>query len=163
MRHKVAGRGFGRNCGHRKALLRNLVTSLFEQQRIETTVAKAKEVRGIAEKLVTLGIRGDQHARRRVMSYVYTKKAVGDLFNEIAPRMKDRNGGYLRLMRTRVRPGDATEMAVLEFVDFEEVHGQTPEEKPKAKKAKKAAEAPEEKPKAKKAKKAVKKASEDDK
>jgi len=121
MRHRVAGRGFGRHCNHRKALLRNLVTSLFEQQRIETTVAKAKEIRPIAEKIVTFGIRGDQHARRQVMRYVYTKKAVGDLFNEIAPRMKGRNGGYLRILKTRQRPGDGAEMAVLEFVDYEEL------------------------------------------
>jgi len=106
------------------------------------------------------------------MSYVYTKKAVGDLFNEIAPRMKGRNGGYLRVLRTRVRPGDAAEMAVLEFVDFQDVHGEAEEAKPKEKKAKKAvkkvaakktpeASAEEAKPKEKKAKKAVKKDSED--
>jgi large subunit ribosomal protein L17 len=118
MRHSVAGRNFGRNCGHRKALLRNLVTSLIEHQRIETTVTKAKEIRSIAEKMVTLGVRGDQHARRKVMEYVYTKKAVGILFNDVAPRMKGRPGGYLRMMKTGYRPGDCSEMAILEFVDY---------------------------------------------
>ena len=121
MRHKVAGRGLGRNCGHRKALLRNMVTSLFEHQRIETTLAKAREVRKIAERLVTLGVRGDQHARRQVMSYVYTKSAVGKLFNDIAPRMKGRPGGYLRILKTRFRPGDCAQMSVVEFVDYENV------------------------------------------
>jgi len=123
MRHRVAGRAFGRHANHRKALLRNLVTSLIEHQRIETTVAKAKEVRRITEKLVTLGIRGDAHARRQALSYIYTKKAVGDLFNEIAPRMKGRNGGYLRVLKTRQRPGDGAEMALVEFVDFAETRG----------------------------------------
>ncbi len=121
MRHRVTGRGLGRNCGHRKALLRNLVTSLFEYERIETTLAKGKEVKKIAEKLVTLGVRGDQHARRQVMSYVYTKSAVGKLFNDIAPRMKGRNGGYLRLLKTRYRPGDCAQMSVVEFVDYEDL------------------------------------------
>ncbi len=118
MRHRVAGRGLGRNCGHRKALLRNLITSLFEHQRIETTLAKGKEVKKIAERLVTLGVRGDQHARRQVMSYVYTKSAVGKLFNDIAPRMKGRQGGYLRVLKTRYRPGDCAQMSVVEFVDY---------------------------------------------
>ncbi len=121
MRHRVAGRGLGRNCGHRKALLRNLITSLFEHQRIETTLAKGKEVKKIAERLVTLGVRGDQHARRQVMSYVYTKSAVGNLFNDIAPRMKGRPGGYLRVLKTRYRPGDCAQMSVVEFIDYEDV------------------------------------------
>ncbi len=121
MRHNVGGRQFGRHANHRKALLRNLVTSLLEQQRVETTLAKAKETKKIAERLITLGIKGDLAARRRALQYVYKKSAVANLFEEIAPRMKGRPGGYLRLVKTRVRPGDCSPMAVLEFVDFDAV------------------------------------------
>jgi len=119
MRHKVAGRQFGRNTDQRKALFRGLVTSLLDHGRIETTLAKAKEIRGIAEKIVSLGKRGDLHARRRALSYLYKEDTVSRLFDEIAPRMKDRNGGYTRIVRTRRRHGDGAEMAVIELVDYE--------------------------------------------
>jgi large subunit ribosomal protein L17 len=119
MRHRVDGRLFGRTANQRKALLKVLVTSLLEHERIETTVAKAKEVRKIAEKIITLGIRGDLHAKRLAFSYVSNRAAVSKLFGEIAPRFSGRNGGYLRIVQTRNRVNDSAPMAVLEFVDFE--------------------------------------------
>jgi large subunit ribosomal protein L17 len=121
MRHRVDGRLFGRTANQRKALLKVLVTSLLEHERIETTVAKAKEVRKIAEKIVTLGIRGDLHAKRLAFSYVSNRAAVSKLFSEIAPRFSGRNGGYLRIVQTRNRVNDSAPMAVLEFVDFENI------------------------------------------
>lgn len=119
MRHRVAGRQFGRNTDQRKALFRGLVTSLFEHGRIETTLAKAKEIKGIAEKILSLGKKANLHARKQVLSYLYKEDTVSKLFDEIAPRMKDRNGGYLRIVRTRRRHGDGAEMAVIELVDYE--------------------------------------------
>jgi large subunit ribosomal protein L17 len=121
MRHKVDGRLFGRPANQRKALLRTLVTSLFDNQRIETTVAKAKETKRIAERLVTFGIKGDVHSKRQVLSYVTDRGAASKLFNDIAPRFTGRNGGYLRLVQTRNRLKDSAPMAVLEFVDYESV------------------------------------------
>jgi large subunit ribosomal protein L17 len=121
MRHKVAGRLFGRTANQRKALLRGLVSSLFEHQRIETTVAKAKAIRGIAEKLVTFGKRGDLHAKRMVFSYIPNRAVVAKLFSEIAPRFADRNGGYLRIVQTRQRINDRAPMAIIEFVDYEQI------------------------------------------
>jgi len=121
MRHRVDGRAFGRTTNQRRALLRNLVASLFEHQRIETTVAKAKEVKKIAEKIITLGIRGDLNSKRRALSYISNRAAIAKLFNEIAPRFSGRNGGYLRIIRTRDRVKDASPMAVLEFIDYEEI------------------------------------------
>ena len=137
MRHKVDGRLFGRPANQRKALLRGLVASLFEHERIETTVAKAKEVRKIAEKIITLGIKGDLHAKRLALSYVPHRTAVAKLFNEIAPRFSGRNGGYLRIIQTRSRVNDSSQMAVIEFIDYEDIR--------KAKEAKKASKAEKEK------------------
>lgn len=119
MRHRIAGRQFGRNTNQRKALLRSLVTSLIKHGRIETTLAKAKEIRGIAEKIITLGKRGDLHARKLALSYVYTEDTISNLFDKVAPRMKDRNGGYFRIVKTRRRHGDGAEMGVIELVDYE--------------------------------------------
>ena len=121
MRHRVAGRQFGRTANQRKALLRGLIASLFEHQRIETTLVKAKEVKKLAERIVTLGIKGDLHSRRVALSRVPNRSAVMNMFNEIAPRFSGRNGGYLRLVKTRNRVNDGAPMAVLEFVDYEEV------------------------------------------
>jgi large subunit ribosomal protein L17 len=118
MRHKVDGRLFGRPANQRKALLRGLVTSLLEHQRIETTVAKAKETKRIAERMITFGIKGDLHSKREVLSYVTDRSVVSKLFNEIAPRFSGRNGGYLRLVQTRNRLKDSAPMAVLEFIDY---------------------------------------------
>lgn len=129
MRHRVAGRGFGRNTNQRKALLRGLVASLFKHLKIETTVAKAKEAKKIAEHIITLGKRGDLHSRRLALSYIPDKEIVSKLFNVIAPKLQNRNSGYLRIVRTRVRPGDNSSMAVLEFVDYEAMREKKKEEK----------------------------------
>lgn len=133
MRHRVAGRLFGRTANHRKALLRGLVVALLEHERIETTVAKAKEAKRLAEKIITLGVRGDLHAKRLALAAVPNRAAVAKLFRDIAPRFKDRNGGYLRIVRTRRRVNDRAHMAVLEFVDFEDRREAA--EKKKSKKA----------------------------
>ena len=139
MRHRVAGRQFGRTANQRKALLRGLIASLFEHQRIETTLVKAKEVKKLAERIVTLGIKGDLHSRRVALSRVPNRSAVMNLFNEIAPRFSGRNGGYLRLVKTRNRVNDGAPMAVLEFVDYEEVRKvkETKKEDKESKKKKK--------------------------
>ncbi len=121
MRHKVDGRLFGRPANQRKALLRGIVTALFDQQRIETTVPKAKEAKRIAERMITFGIKGDLHSKRQVLSYVTDRTAASKLFNDIAPRFQGRNGGYLRLVQTRQRLKDSAPMAILEFIDYETV------------------------------------------
>ncbi len=117
MRHGCAGRQFGRNSGHRKALLRMLVTALLKNEKIETTTAKAKEIRPLAEQMITLGKRGDLHARRQAISFIQDEAVVGSLFTQIAPRFTSRNGGYTRIVPTRTRPGDAAPMAVIELVE----------------------------------------------
>ncbi len=121
MRHKVDGRLFGRPANQRKALLRGIVTALFDQQRIETTVPKAKEAKRIAERMITFGIKGDLHSKRQVLSYVTDRAAASKLFNDIAPRFQGRNGGYLRVVQTRQRLKDSAPMAILEFIDYENV------------------------------------------
>ncbi|MHB8482566.1 MAG: 50S ribosomal protein L17 [Nitrospiria bacterium] len=121
MRHKCAGRQFGRNPGHRKALFRSLVTSFFEHERIETTEAKAKEMRTFTEQMITLGKKGDLHARRQALSFIRDKDVVSRLFKEISPRFSSRNGGYTRLVKTRRRLGDGAEMAILELIDYKMV------------------------------------------
>jgi len=117
MRHGCAGRQFGRDSGHRKALLRTLVTALLKNEKIETTTAKAKEIRPLAEKLITLAKRGDLHARRQALSFIQDEAVVGSLFAQIAPRFTSRNGGYTRIVPTRTRSGDAAPMAVIELVE----------------------------------------------
>ncbi|MBI5212988.1 MAG: 50S ribosomal protein L17 [Nitrospirae bacterium] len=121
MRHKVAGSNFNRNANQRKALLRGLVSSLIEHQRIETTLAKAKAIKGITEKMVTFGKRGDLHAKRMVMSYIPNRAVVAKLFSDVAPRFADRNGGYLRIVQTRQRVNDRAPMAIIEFIDYEDI------------------------------------------
>ena len=117
MRHGCAGRQFGRNSGHRKALLRTLVASLLKNEKIETTTAKAKEIRPLAEKMITLAKRGDLHARRQALSFIQDEAVVSSLFSQIASRFTSRNGGYTRIVPTRTRPGDAAPMAVIELVE----------------------------------------------
>jgi len=119
MRHGCTGRQFGRDTSHRKALLRMLVTSLLKNEKIETTVAKAKEMRPLAEKMITLGKRGDLHARRQAASFIQDQAVVSNLFEHIAPRFSARNGGYTRITLTRQRMGDAAPMAVIELVERE--------------------------------------------
>ena len=117
MRHLKQGRKLGRTTAHRKALLRNLATALLEHERIITTEPKAKELRRVADKLVTLGKRGSLHARRQALQTVQSTTVVQKLFNEIAPRFAERQGGYTRILRLGYRPGDAAAMAVIELVD----------------------------------------------
>lgn len=134
MRHRVAGRGFGRNTNQRKALLRGLVIALFEHQRIETTLAKAKEAKKMAEHIITLARTGDLHSRRLALSCLSNKDVVSKLFDEIMPKLKQRNGGYLRVLKSRVRPGDGSSMAILEFVDYESLRKEKTEKEEKKKK-----------------------------
>lgn len=106
----------GVNTGHRKAMLRNLVTSLFRDERIKTTETRAKEVKSIAEKLVTDAKQGDLAARRRALAYIYEEEVVRKLFDKIAPKYAERPGGYTRIVKVGYRRGDAAEMVLLEFV-----------------------------------------------
>lgn len=129
MRHGCAGRQFGRDSGHRKALLRTLVTSLLRNEKIETTVAKAKEIRSIAEKMITLAKRGDLHARRQALSFMMDPEVVHGLFSNIGPRFAGRNGGYTRIVRTRRRLGDAAPMAVIELVERSKQENPQPQAK----------------------------------
>lgn len=137
MRHRVDGRLFGRTANQRKALLKGIVASLLEHERIETTVAKAKEVRKIAERIITLGIKGDLHSKRLALSYLSNRAAMSKLFGEIAPRLSGRNGGYLRIIQTRNRVNDSAPMAVLEFVDYEDIRKSKEVKKSKEKKTEK--------------------------
>ena len=120
MRHKKSGRKLGRNSSHREAMFRNMVTSLFEHERIVTTTEKAKEIGPIAEKMITLAKRGDLHARRQAYSYIRSQEIVAKLFDEIGGMFADRNGGYTRIIKTGVRQGDAASMAIIELVGYEE-------------------------------------------
>lgn len=119
MRHRVRGRKLGRTTAHRKALFRNQLTALFTHDRIVTTLAKAKELRPMAERMVTLAGTGSLPARRKVLTMVPDKEVVRRLFEEIAPRFTDRPGGYTRVMRLGRRRGDGAELAIIEFVDYE--------------------------------------------
>ncbi len=120
MRHRKAGRKLGRTSSHRDAMLRNMVTSLLEQERIVTTVPKAKEARRVAEQMITLGKRGDMHARRQALSYIRSKDIVAKLFDELSSQYAERQGGYTRIIRTGTRAGDAAPMAILELVNYQE-------------------------------------------
>jgi len=119
MRHRVRGRKLGRTTAHRKALFRNQLTALFTHDRIVTTLAKAKELRPLAERMVTLAGTGSLPARRKVLTMVSDKEVVRRLFDDIAPRFTDRPGGYTRVMRLGRRRGDGAELAIIEFVDYE--------------------------------------------
>ena len=120
MRHRKSGRKLNRTGTHRKAMLRNMVTSLLEHERIVTTVPKAKETRRVAEKMITLGKRGDLHARRQAMAYIRSKGTVAKLFDELSGQYANRQGGYTRIIRTGNRYGDAAPMAIVELVGYEE-------------------------------------------
>ena len=119
MRHRNAGTKLGRNTSHRRALLRNLTTSVIVEDRVETTLAKAKAVRPHVEKMITLGKKGDLHSRRQALSYMMTAKSVDRLFDTVAPRYKDRQGGYLRIVRTGFQQGDGAEKAFIELLGAE--------------------------------------------
>jgi large subunit ribosomal protein L17 len=131
VRHARAGKKLGRDSAHRKALYSNLAGALIEHGRIKTTVTKAKAVKPIAEQMITLGRRGDLHARRQATAFLRSRDVVHKLFDEVAPLFKDRPGGYTRIIKIGTRPGDAAEMAYLELVDEEfvakEREARTPE------------------------------------
>lgn len=128
MRHLKANKKLGMDASHRKAVLRNMVTSLVEHERIQTTDTRAKELRRIAEKMVTLGKRGDLHALRQAMEVIRLKNVAKKLFEEIAPRYKDINGGYTRIIKIGRRHGDNATLSIIEFTV------QKKEEKKEAKK-----------------------------
>ncbi len=117
MRHRHKGRTLSRTASHKKATMRNMATALFRHERIETTTAKAKEVRPFAERLITLGKRGDLHARRLAGRLIADRKVLGKLFDDIGPRFTERPGGYTRILKLGNRRGDAAEMALIELVD----------------------------------------------
>ncbi len=155
MRHRVSFRKLSRTHEHRRALLRNLVTSLFIHERIETTVAKAKEARRVAERMITFAKRGDLSARRHVDSYLFDESATKKLFDTIAPWYKERAGGYTRIIRKGRRLGDAGEIAIFELVKSDEQKAEDRQKRIEAAEAKDAA-------KAEAAKKGGKKAAADD-
>jgi len=132
MRHLKAGKKLGRTSSHRLATMRNLVTSFLQHEQIETTDAKAKELKRLAEKMVTLGKRGDLHARRQAMSVLRDESVGKKLFDDIAPRFKDRAGGYTRILKVGRRHGDNAPVSIIELV----VKGKQVEEKKLAKETK---------------------------
>ncbi len=119
MRHRNAGFKLGRNTSHRRAMLRNLVTSILLEDRVQTTITKAKAARPEVERMITLGKRGDLHARRQALSYLQTGEAVTRLFDTVAPRYGERNGGYLRILRAGFQKGDGAEIAFVELLGAE--------------------------------------------
>ena len=139
MRHKVAGYKLGRTTSHRRSLLRNMVTSLIIEERIETTVPKAKALRPTIEKMITLGKRGDLAARRQAAAYIMTDEAIRKLFDTIGPRFGDRNGGYTRIVRTSWQKGDGADKAFIELLGSEKLLDEKREKRAEAR-AKKAEE-----------------------
>ncbi len=119
MRHQVQKGYLGRNTAHRRALLRNLVTSFLEKERVRTTLAKAKAVKPVAEKMITLGKKGTLHARRQALSYLTKESVVKKLFDDISPRFSERPGGYTRIVKLDPRAGDGAQMAMLELIGSE--------------------------------------------
>ena len=120
MNHRKTGRKLSRSSSHRKALLRNMVTSLLEHEQIRTTDAKAKELRGVADRMITLGKRGTLHARRQALQTIRSKDVASKLFDELADRYRERPGGYTRVIKLGQRPGDAAPMSIIELVDRSE-------------------------------------------
>jgi large subunit ribosomal protein L17 len=119
MRHNKSGKRLGRNTPHRAAMLRNMVTSLFEHEKITTTDARAKELRKVVDRMITLGKRGDLHARRQVLSVIRDQKVVAKLFDLIGPRFKDRPGGYTRIIKIGSRLGDNAPQSIIALVEEE--------------------------------------------
>src|SRR5437867_2336435 len=117
MRHLKSGRKLNRTSAHRKALFRNLVTSLIEHEQVRTTDAKAKELRRVADRMITLAKRGSLHARRRAAAYIRTRRVVSKLFGEVAARFRERPGGYTRIVKLGHRHGDAAPMSIIELTD----------------------------------------------
>jgi large subunit ribosomal protein L17 len=141
MRHRKSGKKLGRNTSHRKAMMRNMVTSFFDCEKITTTDARAKELRKMAEKLITMARRGDLHSRRLVLQVVRDGKTVAKLFDVIAPRYTDRPGGYTRIIKLGHRSGDNAALSMIELVE-EEIAAKPKKKKAPAKKAVKKVEAP---------------------
>lgn len=142
MRHRIAGRKLGRTTSHREAMLRNLVTSLLEHEKLKTTDAKAKEVRPLAEHLIGLGKRGDLHARRQALAVVRKAEIVKKLFETISPRFQTRPGGYVRIAKLGFRPGDGAPVSIVELIGEgkkETKKGKKPRADRKKEKSKKAA------------------------
>ena len=139
MRHMKSGKRLGRNTSHRKAMMRNMVTSFFDHEKITTTDARSKELRKMAEKLITIALRGDLHSRRLVMQLVRDKKIVAKLFDTIAPRYTERPGGYTRIIKLGHRSGDNASLSVIELVE-EEFTAKPKKKKAPAKKAAKPVE-----------------------
>ncbi|HEX9663743.1 MAG TPA: 50S ribosomal protein L17 [Candidatus Binatia bacterium] len=123
MRHQKSGRKLSRSASHRWALMRNMITSLLRDEKIKTTDAKAKELRRWADRVITLGKRGSLHARRQVLAVVQDKAVVRKLFDTIAPRFKDRPGGYTRIVKIGIRRGDAAPVSIIELVGSEAASG----------------------------------------
>jgi len=117
MRHAKYGGKLGRTSSHRKAMLRNLVTSLLERERVETTEAKGRELKRIADRMITLGKRGDLHARRQALAVIRSREVTAKVFGDLAERFRERPGGYTRMLKTRVRVGDAAPMSIVELVE----------------------------------------------
>jgi large subunit ribosomal protein L17 len=117
MRHRIAGRKLGRRTGHRRALYRNLVTDLLKYEKLITTEAKAKEVRGMVEKMITLGKKSGLHSYRQALSFIMDKKVTEKVFSELAPRYSQRPGGYTRIVKLQPRLGDGAPMVQLELVE----------------------------------------------
>jgi large subunit ribosomal protein L17 len=117
MRHRKTGRKLSRTASHKKATMRNMATALFRHERIETTTAKAKELRPYAERLITLARRGDLHARRQAARRIHDREVLGKLFDDIGPRFEGRPGGYTRILKLGHRKGDAADMALIELVE----------------------------------------------
>jgi large subunit ribosomal protein L17 len=179
MRHRVAGRKFSRHTQHRELMFRNMLVSLLEHERIKTTLAKGKELRSWADRIITLGKRGTLHARRRAFALLRDKGIVKKLFDEIAPKFKDRAGGYTRVYKLGWRQGDAAPLSLVELVSFahpeekkkstittkakEVLEKVTPKKKEKVEKKEKVKEKPKEKPKEKEKEKKEKKVKKEEK
>ena len=132
MRHRVSGRKFGRESGHRKLMLKNLVKSLVEHGRINTTVAKAKEIRGLAERLITYGKKNTVHHRRLAYKILQNRTLVKKVFDELAPQYSDREGGYTRVLKAGFRRGDSAAMAIIEYIQKEKEKIDTKNKKKKS-------------------------------
>jgi large subunit ribosomal protein L17 len=147
MRHRVAGKKLGRKTAHRVMMFRNMVTSLFDKERILTTLDRAKAVRPVAERMITLGKHENLHARRQALAFIKDPAVVSKLFDTLAPRFAQRNGGYTRIIRRGYRPGDGAQKAFLELVGYEFKPGKGEEGKKGKKGEKEAAAASEKKEK----------------
>lgn len=120
MRHRNSGRKLNRTSSHRRAMFRNMATSLLKHEQVRTTLPKAKELRGVVERMITLGKRGDLHARRQVLGYLMDDNVVRKLFDTLGPRYAERSGGYTRVIKAGFRYGDSAPMAIIELVDRDE-------------------------------------------